>query len=112
MKKNNKLNNLFIEWGPSLGYFTIYTSLKEYSSITGRDIDDGSYVNWFNIDNIRREIEDYSEKYDFKLDEKNLKNLLKSIEEKGFSYSDKNKLEIIKDVEQRNIDGIKIKIIN
>ena len=111
MKKNNKLNNLFIEWGPSLGYFTIYTSLKEYSSITGRDIDDGSYVNWFNIDNIRREIENYSEKNNLKIDEKNLKLFLKKIEEKGQSYSDKNLSEIIKDVEERNNQGIKIKII-
>lgn len=106
--KKKKLS-LFIDW--ELTYFTIHQSHEDGNVITSRDLTDGSYTNWFNIDNIRREIENYSEKNNLKIDEKNLKLFLKKIEEKGHSYSDKNLSEIMKDVEERNNQGIKIKII-
>lgn len=111
LRKNQKKKklNLFIYW--ELEYFTIHPSPESVFIITSRDIYDGVYTNWFNIDNVRREIENYSEKNNLKIDEKNLKLFLKNIEEKGVSYSDKNKSEVQKDVEERNTQGIKIKII-
>jgi hypothetical protein len=110
LRKNLKKKKLllFIDWGYALKYFTI-SSYDE--DITSRQIDDGCYTCWFNIDNVKREIENYSEKNNFKLDEKKLKVFLKSIEVKGLSYSDKNKLEIQTDIEERNKQGIKIKMI-
>ena len=109
--KNKKLK-LFIDWSLGLKYFAIYNEINDkYDIITERQIDDGAYTCWFNIDNIKREIEDYSKENNFKLDQKELKNFLKSIEEKGFSYSDKNFSEIQKDVTERNSQGIKVKII-
>ena len=108
--KSKKLK-LLIDWSLGLKYFTIYNTDEKYDIITERQIDDGAYANWFNIDNIRREIEDYSKENNFKLDQKELKNFLKSIAEKGFSYSDKNLSEMQKEVEERNSRGIKVKII-
>lgn len=108
----NKKVKLIIDWSLGLKYFTIYNEIDEkYDIITDRQIDDGAYTCWFNIDNIRREIQDYSKKNNLKLDEKELKNFLTEITEKGLSYSDKNFSEIQKDVAERNSQGIKIKII-
>jgi len=111
LKKNLKKKklSLFIVW--EITYFTIHPSYEDDYCITSRDLTDGYYTNWFNIDNIRREIEDYSEKNNLKIDEKKFKSFLKDIEDKGFSYSDKNLSEITKDVEERNSQGIKIKMI-
>ena len=109
--KNKKLK-LFIDWPLGLKYFTIYNATDEkYDIITERQIDDGAYTCWFNIDNIRQEIEDYSKENNFKLDQKELKNFLKDITDKGFSYSDKNLLEMQNEIAERLLQGIKIKII-
>jgi len=109
--KNKKIK-LFIDWSLGLKYFRIYNTMDEkYDFITERQVDDGAYTCWFNIDNIRREIQDYAKTNNLKLDEKELKNFLIDISKKGLSYSDKYFSETQKDVAERNSQGIKVKII-
>ena len=105
--RNKKI--LFTDWALGLSNFKIYDSFKTLNLITERTIDENGYTNWFNIDNIKREIESYAKNNNIKFI--GLKETLKNIKDNGFSYTDKTKFEFIKEAEKRYEKGIKIKII-
>lgn len=96
---------LFTDWSWGMSEFKIYTSYSDMKLITYRNIKSGNITNWFNVDNIKREIIEYS-----KLNNINIKGLnetLDSINSVGFSYNDKNIETYIKKSNEINKDYIK-----
>lgn len=91
---------LFTDWGFGMSHFTIYDSFQSFNPITSRDIRKGNHIHWFNIDNIKREIKEWSKVNGVKL--KGLNETLKSIEEAGFSYTDKDKEKTISQANKQN----------
>lgn len=91
---------LFTDWGFGLSSVSIYDSYESFNLITKREIDKDGCIQWFNIDNIKREIEEYGIKNNIKI--KGLGETLATIDENGFSYSDKNKNDTILRVATQN----------
>jgi len=109
MKK--EIRWLFTEWSLGLSSFRIYDSYDTFNYITGREIGGGNNVNWFNIDNVKREIELFAEKNNIKI--KGLNETLNDIKSHGFSYKNSEKQQYILDAEKRNKEkGTNIKIID
>ena len=100
---------LFVDWSFCLRSFMIYDSYVTMNIITKRIIEEDGYTNWFNIDNIKKEIISYSKKNNIKIG--GLKETINDIHTKGFSYTNKTKHENILSAEEKNKNGIKIKII-
>lgn len=96
---------LFTDWSWGMSEFKIYTSYSDMKIITYRKIKSGNITNWFNIDNVKGEIIEYS-----KLNNINIKGLnetLDCIDSYGFSYNDKNIETYIKKSNEINKDYIK-----
>ena len=103
---------LFTDWTNLNKDFTVYTSFKDFKYINSRtvgSVQSEEWTYWFNIDDIKREIKNYEKKYNIKL--KGFKETIKDIQKCGFCYSDKNIEETKKLVEEKNKQGIKIKMI-
>lgn len=58
---------LFTDWGFGLSSVSIYDSYESFNLITKREIDKDGCIQWFNIDNIKREIEEYGIKNNIKI---------------------------------------------
>ncbi len=92
---------LFTDWGFGLSYLKIYDDFDSYNLITERKIDEKGCLNWFNIDNVKREIEDYAKNNNVKI--RGLNETIQSIKSKGFSYTDKfTKEKAIESADKRN----------
>lgn len=103
MKNNNNKKEvkwLFTDWGFGLSNFKIYDSFDSFNLITKRTITQGRCTNWFNIDNIKREIEEYAKSNNVKI--KGLKETLHDLKCAGFSYTDTTKNSAIKDANKMN----------
>ena len=99
---------LFTDWAFGMSSFKIYDSFETFNLITSRTINSGGITNWFNIDNIKREIEEYAKSHpNIKI--KGLKETLGDIHSMGFSYTDKTKK---KDIEINSLSDRNIKIID
>jgi hypothetical protein len=97
---------LFTDYGFGLSHFKIYDSFETFNLITERIIREDSVTNWFNIDNIRREIEEY-ERLNPNIKLVGLIETLNSIHENGFSYTDKDFNETRSEIKnKRNIKMI------
>jgi len=99
-KTMSKQKWLFTDWGFGMSHFKIYDSYDSFNLITSRDIRKGNHIQWFNIDNIKREIKEWSKVNGVKL--KGLNETLKSIEEAGFSYTDSDKEKTISQANKQN----------
>ena len=99
-EKKKKECWLFTDWGFALSDFKIYDSYDSFNLITKRTIDKGGCINWFNIDNVKREIEEYAQKNNIKI--KGLNETIQSIKSKGFSYTDKDKEKTIQEANEKN----------
>ena len=97
-KKGDKW--LFTDWQLGLSEFKIYDDFDSFNLITKRTITQGRCTNWFNIDNVKREIEEYATKNNIRI--KGLNETLQSLKSNGFSYTDKGKEKAIKDANERN----------
>lgn len=95
-----KKKYLFTDWGFGLSNMKIYDSFESFNLITQREISKNGCIQWFNIDNVRREIEEYGVKNNIKL--KGLHETLRDINGEGFSYSDKDKEKTISKVLKQN----------
>lgn len=92
---------LFTDWGFALRNFKIYDSYNSFKLITERKLSDGEYTNWFNIDNVKREIQAYQEKHpEIKL--RGITETLKTLESHGFSYKNSQKKQAQLDADKRN----------
>ena len=91
---------LFTDWGFGLSEFKIYDSYGSFNLITKRTIRKGRTTNWFNIDNVKREIEEWSKNNNVKI--KGLKETLEGIKSEGFHYTDKGKEKAIEDANLKN----------
>lgn len=91
---------LFTDWGFGLSHFKIYDSSNSFNLITERTINSGGVIHWFNIDNVKREIEEWSKINNVKL--RGLKETLDGIKSEGFHYTDKGEERAIKDAYLRN----------
>ena len=99
---NKKDRWLFTDWGMGLSSFKIYDSFDTRNLITERTIDQNGRTNWFNIDNIKREIEVYAKDNNVKI--KGLNETIQDLRSTGFSYTDKTKEEYTKDANKRSTD--------
>lgn len=100
LDNKKEVRYLFTDWGFGLSSVKIYDSYESFNLITQREIDKNGCVQWFNIDNIQREIEEYGIKNNIKF--KGLGETLRDINENGFSYSDKDKDDTILRVLKQN----------
>lgn len=92
---------LFTDWGFGMSNFKIYDSYETFNLITKRQISNGEYTNWFNIDNVKQEIENYQKNHpEIKI--KGVKETMQSIKSAGFSYSNSNKDKSQLDADTRN----------
>ena len=74
---------LFTDWASGMSSFKIYDSYDSFNLITQRDITKNG-IQWFNIDNVQREIEEYSIKNNIKF--KGLGETLRDICGEEISY--------------------------
>lgn len=91
---------LFTDWSFGLNSFKIYDSFDTFNFITGRTIIEGKNINWFNLDNIEREIRVFGDKNNIKI--MGLKETLSDLKNNGFCYNDKNKNHYILEAEKRS----------
>ena len=91
---------LFTDWGFGLSNMKIYDSYDSFNLITQREISKDGCIRWFNIDNVKREIEEYGIKNNIKF--KGLGETLRDIDAEGFSYSDKDEEKTISKVLKQN----------
>ena len=84
--KKEKIEYLhaWISWGWALKSFKIING-DNYETITERNLEQNGKQCWFNITNIKKEINEYSNKLGLKTD---LGELFVCIDEQGLSYSD------------------------
>lgn len=74
-------------WSLYMNEFKIFTSSEDWKLITSRKIKQGEITNWFNLDNIENEINDYAKQHDLKI--KGLKITLNDLKQTGWSYTNK-----------------------
>ena len=78
-----KYLNAYVSWGWALSSFKIVNG-DTYETITERDLRKNGKQCWFNLTNIKKEVEDYAKKHNLKTD---LGELYFSLDKQGLSYS-------------------------
>ena len=101
---------IFTDWYDCNQSFKIFTSFKDFTLITKRELRVNGKPSWFCIDNLEKEIRDYGIKHNLNL--QGINETISSIHSNGQSYR-LNDLEWInKTIEERKEKGTEIILVD